>query len=194
MMMFDFNMEDLQALWDDLHADDSARDHEHLQKRLEQRARQYAAPQHRQEAFVDENTYHVLVFLLGGERYAIDVSTVRGVRSLGRWTRVPGVPDFYRGVVNVRGRIVSILDLRLFLSIGADTSDLPKELLLAEAGALHLAILADHVEDVLTIPRESVTAVEMQYAHGVTEDRLIILDIAGLFSDDRLMIGGKTEL
>lgn len=82
---------------------------------LKQRAAQYAAPQKRisNEEIADALT--VLAFDLGSERYAIEVSFVRAVRPLSKITPVPGVPDFYRGVMNLRGQIITLIDLRYFL-------------------------------------------------------------------------------
>jgi len=182
----------LYVLWDELNQSDDLRQQQDLQVRLEQRAQQYAIPQRQEATYDDDDVYHVLAFQLGQERYGIDVSRVRGVRPVGQLTRVPGVPTFYRGVINVRGRIVSVLDLRVFFNIGGTTANLPSELVLVEASKLYLALLAAHIEEVLAIPRETVEPVEMKYARGVTAERLVILDVDTLFADERLFIGGKT--
>jgi purine-binding chemotaxis protein CheW len=183
----------LHALWDELNQDDSQREQENLAARLQYRAKQYATPQKEEATYSEDEVYEVLTFRLGKERYAMDVIHVRGVRPVGSITRVPGVPNFYRGVINVRGRIVSVLELRHFFNIGADKSDMPPELVIAETEDLYLALLAHHIEEVATIPRETVESVDIKYARGVTADRLVILDIQTLFSDDRLSIGGKAD-
>jgi purine-binding chemotaxis protein CheW len=108
---------DLQALWDELNQSDDIRQQENLQIRLQQRARQYATPQQQEEIYAETEIYHMLVFRLGKERYGIDVTQARGVRPSDQLTRVPGVPAFYRGVINVRGRIITVLDLRLFFNV-----------------------------------------------------------------------------
>jgi purine-binding chemotaxis protein CheW len=183
----------LNALWDELNQDDSQREQANLQMRLQQRAKQYATPQKQATTYAEEEVYQVLAFQLGKERYAIDVSYVRGVRPLETLTRVPGVPAFYRGVINVRGRLVSILDLRYFFNIPVDQSDLPPELVLVETETLYLGLLAQHIEAVATIPRARVEAVDMKYARGVTVERLVLLDIQTLFNDERLIVGGKAD-
>ncbi|MDQ7024254.1 MAG: chemotaxis protein CheW [Anaerolineae bacterium] len=183
----------LYALWDELNQDDTQREQDNLQMRLSQRAKVYATPQKQEATYSEDETYHVLTFQLGKERYAIDVAHVRGVRPVGSITRVPSIPNFYRGVINMRGRILTVLDLRYFFNIGTDKSDMPSELVIAETEDLQLAILAHYIEEVTTIPRETVAAVDMKYARGVTAERLVILDIQTLFSDDRLIIGGKAD-
>lgn len=184
----------LQILWDELNQDDTEREAVNLQARLVQRAKQYATPQKQKVNYADDEVYNVLTFRLGQERYAVDVATVRGVRPITSITRVPGVPPFYRGVINVRGRIVSVLDLRHFFNIAGEKSDLPSELLLIETTTLFLAILAHHIEEITAIPRANIEAQDMKYARGVTAERLVILDIETLFNDDRLIIGGKATL
>jgi purine-binding chemotaxis protein CheW len=182
-----------QELLAELDPQDEARQRQLLQERLQQRAKNYAGGSTSYRVLAEEESYHVLTFSLGAERYAVDVSAVRGVRSLSHITRVPGVPSFYRGVVNVRGKIVSVLDLRYFFNMVVAEDDLPGELILAEAGGLNLAVLAHHIEDVMTIPHMAVEPAEMRYAHGITMGRMVVLDLAALFTDERLKIGGGDD-
>ena len=85
-----------------------------LQRRLHRRAEQYAATLKKADV-VDSDAYTMLTFDLGAEKYGVDVAVVQAIRIMLRQiTRVPGTPHFYRGVVNVRGKITSVLDLRRF--------------------------------------------------------------------------------
>lgn len=184
-----------QSLIAELEVDESERERVILLRRLEERAKQYAARKQDSSTFSEEEAYHVLVFRLGAEQYALEVDTVRNVRPATRITRVPGTPPFYRGVVNWRGQIVTVLDLRIFFHTGGNQPGdaLPDELILVEAGGLELALLADHVEDVSVIPVESIEPIEMSYAYGVTRSQMVILDIQKLFMDERLIVGGVTQ-
>jgi len=182
-------LNDLQTLWEELNQSEEERQQQALNQRLRERAQQYAKPQRQEQSFAEDAVYQVLVFALGDERYALDVTVVRGVRTRGHVTRVPGTPAFYRGVVNVRGQIISVLDLRFFFGLNAEVTERAQELVLVEAGELELGLLANHVEEVLTIPKATVEPIEMKYARGVTAERLVILDIEFLFDDDRLIIG-----
>jgi len=180
-----------QELLEQLDWDDATRQERALQNRLRERARHYAAPKKQADGIQGE-LLHVVTFLLGDERCALDVRAVRGVRSVERVTRVPSAPPFYRGIVNVRGQIISALDLQAFFSIGG-TALTARELLVVEAGSLTLAILTDRVEDVLTIPRSEVESVEMRYALGVTRSRITLLDMDQIAADERLIVGGKQQ-
>lgn len=170
--------------------DDATRQERALQNRLRERARLYAEPKRGADASLTD-ALHVVAFMLGDERCALDVRSVRGVRSVERITRVPSVPVFYRGVVNVRGQIISALDLRAFFGLGGTTLS-PREMLIVEAGGLTLAVLTERVEDVMTVPRSEIEAVEMRYALGVTRTRTTILDMEQIAADERLIIGGKS--
>ncbi|MCU0513857.1 MAG: chemotaxis protein CheW [Anaerolineae bacterium] len=184
---------DWQALLAQLNPEDPAQQQQALAERLQQRAKNYAAGTTSYRVLSEEDVYHVLTFSLGTERYAVDVAAVRGVRHLTRLTRVPGVPPFYRGVVNVRGQISSVVDLRFFFNIIVVQDDAPDELILVEAAGLQVALVAHHIEDVMTIPTIAVEPVEMHYARGVTLGRMVVLDIEQLLSDERLMMGGGDD-
>ncbi len=184
---------DWEAVWQTLNWDDETREKVAEANRLRQRAEQYAAPP--REAKVDDDALTVLAFELGGERYGVDVMLVRGVRSLTKIARVPGIPSFYRGVVNVRGQILTVLDLRAFFDIPAAGGDhMPEELVTVRANDLEIGLLADSVIGVVTVPREAIVPSDnIRYALGVTADRLVLLNIEQMFEDDRLIVGGKDD-
>jgi purine-binding chemotaxis protein CheW len=183
---------DWEVVWKSLAWDESASSEEAIVARLRERARQYAVPI---EMYAPAAARNVLKFTLGDERYGIDVMTVRSVRSVSHITRVPGVPGFYRGVVNVRGQVVTVLDLRLFFDmIVGDEAAPPTELVVARANRLTLGLLAHHVEGVDAIPLEAIEPVDhVRHADGVTADRLVLLNIERLFEDSRLVVGSKDD-
>ncbi|MGB7339565.1 MAG: chemotaxis protein CheW [Phototrophicaceae bacterium] len=190
--MPDANMPtDLQALWDELNQSDDVRRERVRQERFDERAKHYAQPTTSQTSYSDDEVYKLLTFSSADERYGIDVNVVQGVRAAENITRVPGVPAYYRGVINIRGQIVSVLDLRHFFGLSPSIAK-EFELILIQTHDLSLALLADRIDDVQFIPRTSITPFEMRYAHGVTSDHLVILDIDYLLSDERLIIGGES--
>jgi purine-binding chemotaxis protein CheW len=182
------------AIWERFTWSDAEDEETALKKRLQQRAQQYAVPSRDLEAAaVDART--VLAFELGEEHYGVDVMTVRGVRTIPRVTRVPGTPHFYRGVVNMRGQVITVLDLRLFFNIPvADEQVAPDELVVVQSGDLEIGLLADNVEGVVTIPASEFESVDnVRYAFGVTREQLVLLDIQHMLEDEQLVIGGTEE-
>jgi purine-binding chemotaxis protein CheW len=186
-------MIDWKALWQELDWDDESHREVATRKRLQRRARQYASlPSEKDDETAGKR--FVLTFSLGKERYAIDVQLVRIVRSLDTVFPVPGTPNFYPGVVNIRGQIVTVMDLRSFFDMGIEESDTPSELIVVEANNLQIGLLAHHVYDVISVPGAEVEAIDdIRFAYGVTAERLVLLDIARMFEDNRLVIGGADE-
>ena len=189
----DPNTIDWKALWRELDWDNESRREEMTQERLQHRARQYASlPSERDDEATGKR--FVLTFALGQERYAIDVKLVRIVRSVDLVFSVPGTPRFYPGVVNMRGQIITAIDLRLFFDMAVDDSVPPRELIVVEANNLQIGLLAHHVYDVVSVSDVAVEAIDdIRYAHGVTADHLVLLDVARMFEDGRLIVGGVDE-
>jgi len=172
-------------------------------ERLQRRARQYAQADET-EAVADSDAFTLLTFTLAGESYGIDVQAVRGVRPLPPLAYVPGSPTFYAGIVNVRGQIVSVLDLRLLFNLhldvdstrpdvpAVDTALLP-EIVLVTAHGLHLALMVERVGDVVRVPAAAIEPLQIPYAHGMTASRLVVLDIDDLLADERLRVGRLDE-
>ncbi len=184
---------DWESVWKSLNWDDKQRLANADQDRLRQRARQYAIPLEENQADT-QDVKSFLTFNLGVERYGIDVMLVRGVRTAPRITLVPGTPNFYRGVINLRGQIITVLDLRPFFGLSSpDADDLPGEIIIVQAAKLHLALLAKQIYGVVSLPSSEIKPVEhLPYAFGVTWDRTVILNLAQLFEDGRLVVGTNT--
>lgn len=185
---------DWDEIWKSFAWNDGANAEEAITRRLQQRARQYAAPT-RSLDVVTEDARTVLAFGLADERYGVDVMVVRGVRTVDRIVRVPGTQAFYRGVVNVRGQVLTVIDLRVFFDIPVnDELRVPDELVVVQAAGLQIGLLAHDIEGVMTIPTSEFEPVDnMRYALGVTTDQLVLLDIPRLLEDDQLIVGGKEE-
>lgn len=163
-----------------------------IQKRLKQRAQQYAAPI--KERTAPEDVENILSFRLGEEHYGVDVMLVRSVRPVTKITRVPGTPAFYRGVINVRGQILTVLDLRLFLEVNNSDHTPPEELIIVRAIGLEMGLLAHHINGVVSLPFDAIQSPgDTRFARGVTVDRLVLLNIGQIFESDRLIIGGAEE-
>lgn len=142
----------------------------------------------------------VLTFTLANERYGIDARSVREIVHLVDFTPVPGVPDFIIGLVNLRGEILVVVDLRSFLGVTAKgLTDLSRVIVLGGERA-EFGVLADEAREVVTLrldevgePPESIAGVGREYLRGVTEHALILLDGAVLLNDARLFVDQGPE-
>lgn len=183
---------DWEAVWKSLNWSDETRQERSEQERLRQRADQYALPLV-EKVPVPENARTFLRFRLGEETYAGDVMVVRGARAVPQITWVPGTPDFYRGVMNLRGQIITVFDLRLFFGLPVTDADpLPGEVVVVHSGALHLGFLTHEIIGIANIAADEINPIEnLRYAQGITADRTIVLNLKSLLDDERLIVGAR---
>jgi purine-binding chemotaxis protein CheW len=148
-----------------------------------------------------EHAIAAVRFLLAGETYAIELPFVREVYSLTAFTPLPGAPGFVLGIINVRGQILSVLDLRHFFAFPqVGLSELNKVIILRQ-GDMELGILADAVLDVQSIPRDTIqpglptlTGIRNAYLKGVTPERWVVLDGGKILSDKTLVVNEQVEV
>jgi purine-binding chemotaxis protein CheW len=142
----------------------------------------------------------VVTFALADERYGIETRHVREVVRLTEYTPLPGAPDFLVGVLNLRGEILALLDVRKFVGVAArGLTDLSCVLVLGGERP-EFGVLADETHEVVTLrveevhePPASVVGRGREYLRGVTPDALLVLDGAVLLHDSRLFLdqGGE---
>ena len=143
----------------------------------------FSAPAQEQRAAA-EATEHLATFFLAGEEYGVDVKQVQEIRRVGEITSVPRAPEFVRGVINLRGRVLPVLDLRRRLGLGEVAVDRASRIVVVRLKDRLLGLLADGASQVLKIPvsrieppPEEVVQKGGDYIRGVAklDDRLIIL-------------------
>jgi purine-binding chemotaxis protein CheW len=147
-----------------------------------------------------EEQLAVVEFLLARETYAVESSFVREVYPLRDLTPLPGTPGFVAGIINVRGQIVSIIDLKTLFGLPAKgLTDLNKVIILRDKN-MEFGLLADAVVGVRRIslpqiqpPLPTLTGIRAQYLRGVTRDRLVILDVARILADPTIIVREATE-
>ena len=143
----------------------------------------FAAPA-REEREAAEATEHLATFVLDREEYGVDVRQVQEIRRVGEITAVPRAPEFVRGVINLRGRILPVLDLKRKLGLGEVAIGRTARIVVVRVQDRVLGLLVDGASQVLKVPvsrveppPEEVVERGGDYIRGVAklEDRLIIL-------------------
>lgn len=169
----------------DLHATDSA------QRILDERARTLARPQ----LHADENPgEELVVFQLGDATYGIPARAVHEVHPLNRFTPLPGTPPFVVGLVNVRGRLLTALDLRPLLHLEPAAPQQGALLLIVGNKNIEVALLADAVLDVRrTIGDPAPTLSSMAghgtpWLHGVDQHFTLLIEPEQMLADPRLLV------
>jgi purine-binding chemotaxis protein CheW len=141
-------------------------------------------------------TGEFLTFRLGGEEYGIDILKVQEIRSYEAPTRIANAPPFLKGVVNLRGVIVPILDLRV--KLGCDSAEMNHftVVIVLNMGGRIVGAVVDAVSDVIQLSPEAVqpapdmsAVVDMRFIQGIAklgERMLIVMDIESLLSGQEL--------
>lgn len=166
--------------------------HEDQQRILRERARLLACEQEKEET---GESIEMLEFLLARERYGIETSFIREVYPLKEYTPLPCTPAFVFGLINVRGQILSIVDMRKFFELPEKgISDLNKVIIL-HGESMEFGILADEIVGVKVIPLTclettlpTLTDIRERYLRGVTRDQMAVLDAAKLLSDKNIIV------
>ncbi|WP_232697053.1 chemotaxis protein CheW [Brevibacillus daliensis] len=131
----------------------------------------------------DEET-KVIIFRLLDEEYGVEVQQVKSIEKLEHITRVPRTPSFVKGVINLRGVVTPIIDLRSRFSLEeAEPTDATRVIIVA-VDELEVGLIVDSANDVVDIPLQAIApppavvgGVEAAYLRGVAklEKRLLIL-------------------
>jgi purine-binding chemotaxis protein CheW len=131
-----------------------------------------------------EATEHLATFFLDREEYGVDVRQVQEIRRTTEITSVPRAPEFIRGVINLRGRILPVLDLKRKLGLGEVEAGRATRIVVVRVKERLLGLLVDGASQVLKVevsriepPPEEVVEKGGDYIRGVAklDDRLIIL-------------------
>jgi purine-binding chemotaxis protein CheW len=143
-----------------------------------------------------KNALEFLAFCLGEEEYGIDIQKVQELRGYDAVTRIANAPDFIKGVVNLRGIIVPIIDMRIKLNLGTPTYDQFTVVIILNIADRVIGMVVDSVSDVITLTPEQVrpapemgAALDTDYLIGLgaLEQRMLILvDIDKLMSSDEM--------
>ena len=159
----------------------------------------FAAPAQQPRAAA-EATEHLATFFLAGEEYGVEVRQVQEIRRVTEITSVPRAPEFIRGVINLRGRILPVLDLRRRLALGEVAMDRAARIVVVRIKERLLGLLVDGASQVLKVkvsqieaPPEEVLQQGGDYIRGVAklDDRLIILvDLERLLAQELAAASG----
>lgn len=137
-------------------------------------------------------TNKYVVFKLEGEEYGIDILRVKEIKEMLRITRVPKSPSFVRGVVNLRGEVIPVIDLRKKFNLQERKDTESTRIIIVTVDEITIGLIIDTSSEVLEIEKElieeppmAVSSIDHSYIYGIgkVNDRLIILlDVAKIVS------------
>lgn len=144
------------------------------------------------ENISNQKAREYLTFTLGEEQYGLDVQQVQEIRGFEAVTQIANAPQFILGVINLRGKIVPIIDLRIKLNLNQVLYNELTTVIILNVGALTVGAVVDNVSDVVIVPEYQIKdfpsvaiSVDTQYILGIAtiaECMLILLDIEQLLS------------
>ena len=139
-------------------------------------------------------------FLLAHETYAIESRHVREIFPLENLTPLPGTQVFVLGIINIRGEILSVIDIKKFFELpDKGLTDLNKVIVLQSENML-FGILADTIVGARQIPLTAIqpslptlTGIREEYLKGVTAERTVVLDAEKLLADEKITVQEQVE-
>jgi purine-binding chemotaxis protein CheW len=115
-------------------------------------------PTHGQAA-VEENSHQFMTFTLGAEEYGIDIMVVREIKGWSETTTIPNAPPHVRGVINLRGVVVPIFDLRARFGMGHTEPTKMHVVIIVSADARTVGLLVDTVSDIISVKKDDIRPV-----------------------------------
>ena len=147
--------------------------------------------------------HRYLSFFVKNEQYGIDISHINEIIAMMKITHVPRTPSFVEGVVNLRGSIIPIVDIRVKFGIEKKEHDMNTAIIINEVSGVNIGFIVDRVEDVLTFSEKELSEppkfgshIDTSFIKSVAEvgsDVILILDMEKIFEDDELTQIGSFE-
>ena len=142
----------------------------------------------------------IIVFRLAYETYGIETAFVREVYPLKDMTTLPGTPSFVIGIINVRGQIVSVIDLKKFFILPEKgLGELNKVIIMCNE-RMEFGILADVVEGTQSVALNEIMAVPSsdigigeKYLKGVTKEHIVVLEAESILNDKNIIVNEEVK-
>ena len=100
--------------------------------------------------------FQLVVFTLGAEEYAINISYAEEIIRIPKFTKIPNVPSFIEGVINLRGKVIPVFDIKKRFGIVQTERNVDNRLLILELGGMKAGIIVDDVSEVIRIDEQSI--------------------------------------
>lgn len=163
------------------------------EKILRIRARKLA--QSRPDENKNKDAFSVVEFRIAHETYALGLQRIRIIHPLKELTFIPGTPDFIKGVINLRGEIISVTDLKVFFDLPDQGHTRLSQVIILTSDQMEFGILADEILGVGEILKNDIqsslptlTGIRADYLTGVTSNGVVVLDDEKLLADEKMCI------
>lgn len=113
----------------------------------------------------------LVVFLLGNEEYAIDISCAQEIIRVPGLTKLPNTPEFIEGVFNLRGKVIPVIDLKKRFGFGQSEKKDDRRLLVLDLGQMKLGIIVDDVSEVIKIDEKTIQSISNEIS-GISKNSI----------------------
>ena len=144
-----------------------------------------------------------LTFFVDDEQYGIDISKIKEIIAPINITHIPKTPDFVKGVINLRGSIIPVVDIRLKFEMQARDMDMETAIIIYEVDKVSIGFIVDRVEDVLTIDEKHISespkfgsSIDTSFIENIAEvdnDVIMLLNLEKIFEPQELLDISKLE-
>jgi purine-binding chemotaxis protein CheW len=146
----------------------------------------------------DAGRCEVLEFRLASETYAIETACVRATSPLRELTPLPGTPAFLLGLINLRGQILSVIDLKRFFDLPEKGLTDLNRVIIVHGEEMEFGLLADEILGVRSLRRDEIqpplptlTGIREEYLLGVSRERTVVLNGRKLLTDPALVVNDE---
>jgi purine-binding chemotaxis protein CheW len=143
----------------------------------------------------DSAEIDIIQFMMSTETYGIESSFVREVYPLKDYTPLPGVPSYILGIVNVRGQILPVVDLKKFFNLPQKGLGEMNKVIIIRNEQMEFGIVADVVEGNITVSidnimlaPQSITGISEKYIKGITREHVVIIEAEVLLNDKEIIV------
>jgi len=169
------------------------------QEILKARARALARPA--EEVRSTGDSLEIIEFRLAHERYAVEQAYAIEIHPFEMFTPLPCVPAHFLGIVNLRGQILPVMDIKKFFDLPESGITDLHVIVVVRVEEIEIGILADLISGVRCVARSEVqpslptlTGIRSQYLKGVTADRVVILDACKILKDPQLIVNEEVRI
>lgn len=133
---------------------------------------------------VQADTLQLVTFRVAGQRYAVDILKVQEIDLMREFARIPNAPSYVEGAMNLRGRVIPVLNIRRLFRLDEGRSEGSSKIVIMDVQGIVMGVIVDAVSDVLRIPHGAVeppppvsSAMSTEFIRGIVklDDGLVIL-------------------
>ncbi len=146
---------------------------------------------------------HLVLFTIAGEKYAVDINSVYEIIRPQPITRVPKAPFFVEGIINLRGKVVPVVDMRKRFGLADTEQTKDSRIMVVDSNGESVGIIVDAVTEVLRIPADSIEppsniiiSTSLDYMLGIAKrngDMIVLLDLNKVLSKEQALASSSLE-